>query len=95
LISFAEPYIPVQLGGALELMFADDVDLASQIGRTLRIFNWSDVSPSGRFDIRSPYVWDVTNLYTNGEVKLIAVPEPSATIMLVGVLASAACCQRR
>jgi hypothetical protein len=86
LISFAEPYIPVQLGGALELMFADDVDLASQIDRTLRIFNWSDVSPSGRFEIRSPYVWDTTYLYTTGEVKLIAVPEPSTVSSLLAAI---------
>jgi hypothetical protein len=92
LISF-EPGIPVELGGALELTFADDVDVASQVGRTLHIFDWTGVSPSGKFAIRSPYVWDAINLYATGEVTLIAVPESSATIMLAGVLA--ACCQRR
>jgi uncharacterized protein YjbI with pentapeptide repeats len=86
LISF-EPGIPVQLGGALELTFSDNVHLATQVGRTLRIFNWTGVTPSGQFEIRSPYLWDVTNLYTTGEVTLIAVPEPSAgSLLLAGVL---------
>jgi hypothetical protein len=85
LIAF-EPGIPVQLGGTLELNFANDVHLASQVGRTLEIFDWTGVSPSGQFEIRSPYVWDTTNLYTTGEVTLIAVPEPSAEVfMVVGI----------
>jgi uncharacterized protein YjbI with pentapeptide repeats len=86
--------IPVQLDGALELTFANDVDVATQVGRNLRLFNWTGVSPSGQFEIRSPYIWDVNNLYTTGEVRLIAVPEPSATsILFVGVLLLAACCR--
>ena len=89
LISF-EPDIPVQLGSALELTFADDVDVVTQLGRTLRIFDWAGVNPSGQFEIRSPYVWNVSNLYTTGEVTLVAVPEPSASSLLVGVLLLAA-----
>jgi hypothetical protein len=88
LITF-EPGINVELGGALELTFHDDVDVATQAGRTLRIFDWTGVSPSGRFQIRSPYVWDTTNLYTTGEVTFIAVPEPSAAAaLLIAVLAA-------
>jgi uncharacterized protein YjbI with pentapeptide repeats len=87
LISF-EPGIPLQLGGALELAFTDDVEVANQVGRTLRIFDWTGVSPIGQFVVRSPYLWDATNLYTTGEVRLVAVPEPSAvSIMQIGVLA--------
>jgi hypothetical protein len=89
-----ESDIPVQLGGALELTFADDVDLASQVGRTLDLFNWTGASPSGHFEIRSPYVWDVANLYTTGEVTLIAVPEPwAASIALISVTMFAATCR--
>lgn len=85
LISF-EPGIPVMLGGTLELSFADGVDVASQVGRTLRIFDWTGVTPNGDFAIRSPYVWDDANLYAAGEVTLIAVPEPwTASMLLVGV----------
>jgi uncharacterized protein YjbI with pentapeptide repeats len=91
LISF-EPGIPAQLGGTLELSFAEDVDPASQLGRTLQIFDWTGVSPTGQFEIRSPYVWNFTNLYTTGDVRLIAVPESSTiAILLVSVLALGAC----
>jgi hypothetical protein len=93
LISFA-PGIPVQLGGALELTFADDVNLRSQVGRTLRIFDWTGVSPNGRFEIRSPYVWDVANLYTTGEVTRVAVPEPSAVSILMACVVTLAVCGR-
>jgi uncharacterized protein YjbI with pentapeptide repeats len=75
-ISFA-PGIPVTLGGTLELTFAEDVNLSSQIGRTFDLFDWTGVTPSGQFEIGSPYIWDVANLYTTGEVTLIVVPEPS------------------
>jgi hypothetical protein len=84
LITF-EPGINVEFGGALELTFHDDVDVATQVGRTLRIFDWTGVSPNGQFQIQSPYVWDLTNLYTTGEVTLISVPEPS-TLVLGGMV---------
>ena len=75
-ISFA-PGIPVTLGGTLELTFAADVNLASQVGRTFDLFDWTGVNPTGAFAVSSPYAWDLSNLYTTGEVTLTAVPEPS------------------
>ena len=72
-ISFA-PGIPVTLGGTLELTFAPDVSLASQIGRTIDLFDWTGVTPTGAFTLSSPYAWNLTNLYTTGEVTLAAVP---------------------
>jgi uncharacterized protein YjbI with pentapeptide repeats len=79
--------IPVQLGGTLELEFADDVNVSTQVGRTLRLFDWAGVAPSGQFRIRGPYIWDITNLYTSGEVTLVAVPEPTfVSIFLVSAL---------
>jgi uncharacterized protein YjbI with pentapeptide repeats len=86
-ISFA-PGIPVTLGGTLELTFAADVNLASQVGRTLRVFNWSGVSPAGQFIVSSPYTWDLSNLYTSGEVTLTAVPE-SHTLLPLGLALTA------
>lgn len=74
LISF-EPGIPVQLGGTLELAFANDVDIGTQVGRTLHIFDWSGVNPSGQFQVASPYAWDIANLYTTGEVTLLTADE--------------------
>ena len=87
LISF-EPGIPVTLGGTLELTFADDVDLASQLGRTLHIFDWTGVSPTGEFQVASPYAWDLSKLYTTGEVTLVGnIPEPtSAVLIFLGML---------
>jgi hypothetical protein len=70
LISF-EPGVPVQLGGTLELAFAEDADVASQTGRTLHIFDWTGVAPTGAFAVASQYPWDVTQLYASGEVTLL------------------------
>ena len=80
-ISFA-PGIPVTLGGTLELTFADDVNLASQVGRTFDLFDWTGVTPTGAFAVSSPYAWDLSNLYTTGEVTLTAIPEPTAHSLL-------------
>jgi uncharacterized protein YjbI with pentapeptide repeats len=79
-ISFA-PGIPVTLGGELELTFAADVNLGAQLGRTFHLFNWSGVTPAGAFGIATPYAWDLSNLYTTGEVTLTAIPESDALLM--------------
>jgi uncharacterized protein YjbI with pentapeptide repeats len=71
-ISF-ETGIPVALDGTLELTFADDVNITSQIGRTLDLFDWTGVSPTGLLTVGGPYTWDLTNLYTTGEVTLVGV----------------------
>src|SRR5262249_40394163 len=69
-ISFA-PGIPVALGGTLELTFAADVDPTSQLGRTLDLFDWTGVNAAGAFAVASPYKWDLSRLYTTGEVTLV------------------------
>ncbi len=68
-ISFT-PGISVARGGTLELLFAPGVDLASQFGRTIDLFDWIGVTPSGAFTISSPYTWNLSKLYTTGEVTL-------------------------
>ena len=70
------------LGGTLQLSFAADVNLPSQIGRSFDLFDWAGVDPIGAFSVSSPYVWDLSQLYTTGEVMLLAVPEPSAIVLL-------------
>jgi uncharacterized protein YjbI with pentapeptide repeats len=85
-ISFA-PGTPVTLGGALELTFAADVNLPSQVGRTFDLFDWTGVSPAGAFAISSPYAWDFSNLYTSGEVTLTAIPEPGSVALAILVAA--------
>jgi hypothetical protein len=72
-ISFA-PGISVTRGGTLELTFASDVNLAGQVGRTIDLFDWTGVNPTGVFTISSPYTWNLSKLYTTGEVTLTAVP---------------------
>jgi uncharacterized protein YjbI with pentapeptide repeats len=88
-ISFA-PGIPVTLGGTLELTFADDGNLASQVGRTLKIFDWTGVNPAGAFNVSSPYTWNLSNLYTTGEVTLTAIPEPATFMLAVAGLVGTA-----
>jgi uncharacterized protein YjbI with pentapeptide repeats len=90
-ISFV-PGIPITLGGTLELTFADNVSLASQVGRTFDVFDWTGVSPTGAFAINSPHAWDLSNLYTTGEVTLTAIPEPTAIVL---VMFGLAVCGRR
>lgn len=71
-ISF-EPGADVRLAGTLELIFADGVNVSAQTGRTLQLFDWTNVSPNGRFAIASPYTWDLSRLYTTGEATLLSV----------------------
>ena len=56
------------------MTFAPDVNLASQIGRTIDLFDWTGVTPTGAFTVSSPYTWDLSKLYTTGEVTLSNVP---------------------
>jgi uncharacterized protein YjbI with pentapeptide repeats len=72
-ISF-DPGITVSRSGELRLDFASDVFMPNQIGRTFELFNWPGVVPTGTFDVVSPYVWDLTNLYVDGRVTLLDVP---------------------
>ena len=50
------------------------IDVAAQSGRTIDLFDWTGVTPTGTFTISSPYTWNLANLYTTGEVTLTAVP---------------------
>jgi hypothetical protein len=93
-ISFA-PGIPVTLGGKLELTFAAEVNLASQVGRTFDLFDWTGVNPTGAFAVSSPYAWDLSNLYTTGQVTLTAIPEPfGLALAVVGLVGLTSCCCR-
>jgi uncharacterized protein YjbI with pentapeptide repeats len=84
--------VTVALGGTLDLEFATGIDVGSQIGRTFRIFDWTGVAPQGVFRITTPYSWDLSRLYTTGEITL--VPEPSTLMMLVSGILMTCCCRR-
>jgi hypothetical protein len=68
-ISFDED-MPIELNGTLRLGFASDVDVSSQVGRTFQVFDWNGVSPSGQFLLESSLPWDLSSLYTDGNVTL-------------------------
>ncbi len=91
-ISF-EPGIDVSLGGTLELFFDDDIRPADLVGTTFDLFDWEGVTVVSQFDqivTQAEAVWDTSNLYTAGEVTLLAaVPEPS-TLMLLAMAAAVA-----
>jgi uncharacterized protein YjbI with pentapeptide repeats len=76
-----QPDIPATLGGSLELLFVPGVDVATQLGRRIRIFDWTGVMPVGQFNVVSPYSWDLSRLYSTGEVTLVAIPEPPCFLL--------------
>jgi len=84
-ISF-QPGLAVSLGGSLELLFAEDISPGGLIGTTFDLFDWHGAVVSGRFDrvvTEAEAIWDVSNLYTTGEITLVSVvPEPSAPVLL-------------
>ena len=84
-ISFQDG-ISVTLGGTLLLKPRDGVDGESLLGRTFDLFDWNGpLSQDNRFDTVESlpgYVWDISNLYTTGEITLIAVPEPATMFLL-------------
>ena len=90
-ISFV-PGVPVALGGTMELTFAPGTDLAAQIGRTFDLFDWAGVAPTGTFTLVSPYQWDLSHLYSDGEVTML--PEP-ASLMLLAVAGAMVLRRRR
>ena len=56
------------------MTFDAGVNVATPIGRTIDLFDWTGVTPTGAFTVTSPYTWNLSKLYTTGEVTLTAVP---------------------
>jgi uncharacterized protein YjbI with pentapeptide repeats len=71
IVSFSSG-IPVTRDGTLSLTFADGVNVSQQLGRTFNLFDWTGVAPTGAFNLASPYVWDLSKLYTTGRVTMLA-----------------------
>ena len=78
------PAVVPDLGGTLQLRFADGVDPALLVGKTFDLFDWSGpLEADNRFDgVRSEpgVLWGLRALYTTGEVTL--VPEPATLSLL-------------
>jgi uncharacterized protein YjbI with pentapeptide repeats len=74
------------LGGTLQVRFADQANLASMVGTTFDFFDWPGVfDTKNRFDaIELPLgtQWDLTQLYVTGTATLTAIPEPSAVLLV-------------
>jgi len=75
------------LGGTLLLSVDSDAKLHDLIGVTFLLFDWNGQLPVGeQFDqiITGPgQSWDVSRLYTTGEVRFLGVPEPSGRELLL------------
>jgi uncharacterized protein YjbI with pentapeptide repeats len=69
--------VPVTLSGFLTLAFSSNVRISDQIGRTIQVFNWTGVTPSGALSIVSPYQWDTSQLYSTGTIKLLSATSAS------------------
>ena len=69
---------------ACSLRWPTGVDPLSQVGRTFRIFDWTGVSPIGTFAVDSPYLWDVSSLYTTGNVTFLAAGSAAVASLAAG-----------
>ncbi len=49
------------------------VNVATPSGRMIDLFDWTGVAPTGAFTFSSPYIWNLSQLYTTGEVTLAAL----------------------
>ena len=87
--------VSTQLGGTLLLQIADAIRFEELVGRNFDLFDWASTPHSdGGFDaIHVPpgTQWDLSQLYTTGEVSLIAVPEPQFFPFCVLFLFTASC----
>ena len=86
-ISF-DPDADVELNGTLQLLFEDSVDTTALKGTTYQLFDWSGIDFTGSFNEITTQLgmeWDISDLYTTGEVTFI--PEPCSLLFLsLGVL---------
>jgi hypothetical protein len=79
-ISF-DASIPVQLGGVLDIELAPGSDPAPLLGKTFNLFDWTGVTPTGRFsEIVSGLPVDASRLYSEGTITV--VPEPGTFALL-------------
>jgi uncharacterized protein YjbI with pentapeptide repeats len=74
--TIAFPGLSPALAGLLQLNFAPGLNLPSQLGHTYRLFDWTGASPAGTFTFSSPYKWDISHLYSTGEVTLLNLLTP-------------------
>jgi uncharacterized protein YjbI with pentapeptide repeats len=79
--------LPQLYPGHLDLELADGVDPETILGETFQLFRWSVLPVMRQNQFASiteepGLVFDLSNLYTIGTVRLVAVPEPSSFALL-------------
>lgn len=85
----------IAFGGTLNV---SNIGGALIAGNLFNLFDWG--STSGAFttvnlpSLGAGLAWDQSNLYSNGEITVVAVPEPNAA-MLIGGIGMLALCRRR
>lgn len=76
-------------GGTLKLAILNG--FTPQLGQTFDLFDWESASGTfSNFDLPNldpALFWDMSELYTNGEITIAAVPEPSMGVLLAGAMA--------
>ena len=84
-----DPRASVNISGTLRLDFDELTNPISSVGRTFDLFNWPLIV-NGTFDIvtHPKHTWDLSNLYSTGEVRLLAIPEPSSLTGLTACMLS-------
>lgn len=79
-------FVP-ELNGKLRLGFAPDADILALIGTTFDLFDWNGQLPAGEEFAQvlwdSGHQWDISQLYTTGEVTFLGVPEPATAPLLL------------
>lgn len=71
------------LQGILDLRFDEGVDVSAMLGKTFDLFDWNgSLLDDSRFSriTTNGCQWDLTNLYTTGEITVI--PEPATLLLL-------------
>ncbi len=87
----------LSLDGILEVLLINGFD--PSLGDSFDLFNWGTIE--GEFDdfvlpeLATGLRWDTGDLYSTGELKISAVPEPSALALLALAVAGIACRRKR
>ena len=84
------PQSEVVVDGLLKLDFDELAQPSAMVGQFYDLFDWPS-ERSGKFEVITDpnHIWDLSDLYTTGVVQLVAIiPEPSAIILLAGLLLS-------
>ncbi len=77
----------ISLDGMLKVILINSFNPAA--GDTFDLFNGPEIGTFSSFNfppLAVGLVWDTSNLYTTGELKVVPVPEPTALVLAAGAL---------